>query len=189
MNVYITQRNRVFPDSLNIYVQPNFEFSNEQQAIIDELTVGLNFDQTFEVARNFAFNKERKKARLLCDYILNELPNHSDARTLKGRTLAWDGDYVKAEVELLNVIKRSPYYNDSYLAILDLYWWSNQEEKSTEIVNKAMGNGLVNPEISFKMAKAHQRMNNLEQANKIMDSIITVHPNTNEYLTFKGALK
>lgn len=189
MNAYITQRNKIFPDSLNIYIKPSFEFSKEQLAIIDELTIGLNFDQTFIIAREKAFNKERKKARLLCDFILNELPNHSDARTLKGRTLAWDGDYINAEVELLNVIKRSPYYEDAYLAILDLYWWSEQEEKSIEILAKALENGIVNSEISFKMAKAYKRSENLVEAIKLMDSIIEIHPNNPEYLTFKNTLK
>lgn len=189
MNAYVTKRDKVFPDSLNIYVQPTIDFSNTQLATINKLTKGMNFDQAFEVAKNKAFNKEREKARLLCDYILNELPNHSDARTLKGRTLAWDGDYENAEIELLNVIKRSPYYNDSYLALLDLYWWSGQDEKAEKIMKKALKNSMVNPEISFKMAKAYKRMNNLNEANKLIDSIIDIHPNNTEYLTFKRTLK
>ena len=189
MNAYVTQRNKIFPDSLNIYIKPRIEFTQEQLATINELTTGLNFDQTFIVAREKAFNKERKKARLLCDYILNEFPNHSDARTLKGRTLAWDGDYINAEVELLNVIKRSPYYDDAYLALLDLYWWSEQDQKSIEILAKALDNGILNSDISFKMAKAHKRNENISEAIKLMDSIIQIHPNNQEYLTFKTTLK
>ena len=189
MNAYITQRNKIFPDSLNIYVQPRFEFSIAQQKTIDALTKGLNFDQVFEIAREKAFNKERKTARLLCDYILNELPNHADARTLKGRTLAWDGDYLNAEVELLNVIKRVPYYDDSYLALLDLYWWSGQDEKSVALVSKALKNGLTNPELSFKLAKAYQRMERIDQTAVLMDSIIKVYPNNSDYLTFKNTLE
>jgi phosphoglycerol transferase MdoB-like AlkP superfamily enzyme/tetratricopeptide (TPR) repeat protein len=189
MNAYVTQRNKIFPDSLNIYVKPHIEFSIAQQKTINELTKGLNFDQTFEIAREKAFNKERRIARLLCDYILNELPNHADARTLKGRTLAWDGDYLNAEVELLNVIKRSPYYDDAYLALLDLYWWSDQDKKAIELVSKALKNGLTNPELSFKLAKAYKRMESLEQTAALMDSIIQVYPNNPDYITFKKTLE
>ena len=189
MNAYVTQRNKIFPDSLNIYVKPRLEFSIAQQKTINELTKGLNFDQIFEIAREKAFNKERKTARLLCDYILNELPNHADARTLKGRTLAWDGDYINAEVEQLNVIKRTPYYDDSYLALLDLYWWSGQDEKSIALVAKALENGLTNPELSFKLAKAYKRMNSLDQTATLMDSIIQVYPNNPEYTSFKKTLE
>jgi phosphoglycerol transferase MdoB-like AlkP superfamily enzyme len=188
-NAYITQRNKIFPDSLNIYIKPSIEFLPEELTIIKELTKGLDFDQIFSVAREKAFNKERKKARLLCDYILNELPNHADARTLKGRTLAWDGEYKKAEAEFLNVIKRSPYYSDSYIALLDLYWWSDQDKKSIELVRKALENNLENSDISFKLAKAFQRMNNFENATKIMDSILSIHPENEEYQTFKKSLE
>ena len=188
INAYITQRNKIFPDSLNIYVKPSIEFSSDELVIIKELTNELSFDQIFYVAREKAFNKEREKARLLCDYILNELPNHSDARTLKGRTLAWDGYYIKAEEEFLNVIKRSPYYNDSYLALLDLYWWSDQDEKSIALVEKARKNKLENPDISFKLAKAFQRLNNFENATKIIDSILLIHPDNKDYISFKQSL-
>ncbi|WP_242203841.1 LTA synthase family protein [Aestuariivivens insulae] len=188
MNVYVTQRNKIFPDSLNIYVKPSIDFSQEQLAMINTLTNGLNFDQTFEIARDKAFKKERDTARLLCDYILNELPNHSDARTLKGRTLAWDGDYANAETELLNVIKRTPYYYDSYLALLDLYWWSEQEEKSEAIYTQALKNNIANPALGFKMAHAYKRLENAKRANIVIDSLIKTHPNHSEYLTFKKAL-
>jgi len=189
MNSYITQRNKLFPDSLNIYVKPIKEFSTEELTTIKKLTKGLNFDDTFIVAREMAFNKERKTARLLCDYILNELPNHADARTLKGRTFAWDGNYKEAESELLNVIKRSPYYYDSYLALLDLYWWSNQDEKSVVLAKKARENEIKNPDLSLKLAKAYQRMNKKEKAVQLIDSILEINPLNKEYQTFKQTLK
>ncbi|PHQ56352.1 MAG: sulfatase [Lutibacter sp.] len=188
-NAYVTQRNKIFPDSLNIYIKPSIEFSPDELAIIKELTNGLSFDQIFIVARDKAFNKEREKARLLCDYILNELPNHADARTLKGRTLAWDGNYIKAEEELLNVIKRSPYYNDSYIALLDLYWWSDQDAKSISIIEKAIENRLDNPEIGFKMAEAYRRMNDLDSANKLIDSILKIYTKNEKYKIFKQSLE
>ena len=188
VNAYITQRNKIFPDSLNIYIKPSIEFSAAELTTIKELTQGLNFDQTFEIAREKAFNKERETARLLCNYILNELPNHADARTLKGRTLAWDGKYNESEVELLNVIKRSPYYEDSYLALLDLYWWSDQDEKSINIVKKARGNEIESTAISFKFAKALKRLNKVEAATKLMDSILVLYPDNEDFLTFKQSL-
>lgn len=189
LNAYITQKNRIFPDSLNIYTNPSIEFSEEELATIKELTTGLDYEKIFYVAREIAFKKDYKKARLICDYILNEFPNHADARTLKGRTFAWDGKFKKAEFELLNAIKRSPYYSDGYLALLDLYWWSDQEEKSISIVEKALKNELEDPEIGFKMAKAYQRMNDRENANRIMDSIIKIYPENGDYLTFKQSLQ
>jgi len=189
LNAYITQKNKFFPDSLNIYTQPAIQFTKKQLETIDALTKELNYDQIFIVARDLAFNKEYKKARLLCDYILNEYPNYSDVRTLKGRTLGWEGKYKNAEEQLLNVLKRTPYYEDSYIALLDLYWWSKQDEKSINIAQKAKENEIKSIDFSYKMAQAYQRMNNLETATKLMDSILIIHPDNEEYKTFKQSLE
>lgn len=79
-----------------IYASPNIEFSTEQLAEIKKLTKGLDFDQMFQVAKEKAFKKEVEIAILLCDYISSIIPNHIDARALKGRVLAWEGVVCKS---------------------------------------------------------------------------------------------
>ena len=115
----------------------------------------MNPDQMFELARQKAFNNQRDSARLICNYILKNSPNYIDVRILKGRTLAWDKQYAIAEEELKNALKRSPYYYDSYLALLDVYWWSSQNEKAIDIFNKAKERDINNDEIAFKLARAY----------------------------------
>lgn len=189
MNAYVTQHNRIFPDSLNIYVTPKTEFSEKQLAKIKAYTKGKTFDELLLTARDLAHKKQYSITRLLCDYILNEFPNYTDARILKGRTLAWEQNYEASESALLNALKRSPYYDDAYLAILDMYWWSGQEKKSEGIFKQAIKNGLNNPEIPFKMAKAFSRMNRIEASKKTIDSIIKKHPSITAYKTFKKTLQ
>lgn len=189
LNSYLITKNRIFPDSLNIYTQPAVQFSKAQLATIETLTKGLNYDQTFIAARDLAFNKDYKKARLLCDYILNEYPNYADARTLKGRTFAWEGSYKNAEEQFLNVLKRTPYYEDTYSALMDLYWWSQQDDKVPNLALKAKESEIKSIEFSFKLAQAHKRMNNLGKSIKLIDSILKLHPKNETYLTFKNSLK
>ncbi len=188
MNAYVTQRNRIFPDSLNIYITPKTKFSEKQLATIKKYADDKTFDELLLIARDVAFKKQYDTARLLCDYILNEYPNYTDARILKGRTLAWQQDYEASEKELLNALQRSPYYDDTYLAILDMYWWSGQEDKSLEVFNKALKNEVKNPEVSFKMAKAFKRSDKTKNALTLIDSVIKIHPNNSAYLTFKKSL-
>ncbi|WP_366182460.1 sulfatase-like hydrolase/transferase [Flavobacterium ovatum] len=185
LNAYLTQKNKIIPNSINIYTKPAFQFSKEDLATIKQLTKGLTYDQTFFLARDFAFNKERDKARLLCNYILNEFPNYADVRTLKGRTLAWDKQYPKAEKELLEVIKRTPYYNDSYLALMDMYWWSNEDTKGISIAKQGLKNKVENPELGAKLALAYKRLNNLAMANSTIDSVIKKHPGNKEFIKIK----
>ncbi len=189
LNAYLTKKNKIYPDSLNIYVKSAAEFSKEELAIINELTIGLGSDEIFNLAREKAFGKDYKTAILLCNHILNERPNHADARTLKGRVLAWDKKYEQAEVELLSVLKRKPYYSDGYLALLDLYWWSKQDKKAINIAMKAKENGVDNLEIGFKLAQAYKRMNNFQRANKVIDSVLKLQPKNETYITFKKSLK
>ena len=107
MNAYVTQRNKIFPDSLNIYVTPKIKFTKEQLAVISKHSKDKTFDELLFIARDIAFKKDYKTTRILCDYILNEYPNYTDARILKGRTLAWEGVYEQSEKVLLNAIQRS----------------------------------------------------------------------------------
>lgn len=188
LNAYLTTKNKI-TNVASSFKKPTYEFTTEQLSTIKKLTKGLIRDQIFFLARDLAFKKEHEKARLLCNYILNELPNYGDVRTLKARTLAWDGDYKNAEIELLEVIKRTPFYGDSYSAIMDVYWWSSQNKKAISIGKKALGNQINDPELGYKLAQAYKRMNNINDANKTIDSLLKIHPENNNYLTFKKSLK
>ncbi|MFC5683981.1 sulfatase-like hydrolase/transferase [Flavobacterium sp. MAHUQ-51] len=189
LNAYLTQKNKIIPKYLQIYSKANYEFTKEELAFIKKEIQGLNNDQIFMKARDFAFNNQRKEARTLCNYILNELPNYADVRTLKGRTLAWDKDYKTAEKELLEVVKRTPYYYDSYLALMDIYWWSEQDNKGIEIAKKALKNEIKNPELGIKLAKAYQRTNNIAMAKRAIDSMLKKQPNNSEILKLKKEIK
>ena len=154
LNAYLTKKNKIFPASLNVYSQALVQFSNAELATIKTLKKDANPDQTFMIARDLAFKKDYANARLLCDYILNEVPNYSEVRTLKGRTFAWEGKYDKAETELLDAIKRTPFETDAYLALMDVYKWSDQNAKAIKIGKKAIESGIKNPELDTKLAQA-----------------------------------
>jgi phosphoglycerol transferase MdoB-like AlkP superfamily enzyme len=188
LNAYLTTKNKISKVASS-FIKPAYAFTPEQLSTIKKLTKGLDRDQIFFLARDLAFKKEREKARLLCNYVLNDLPNYGDVRTLKGRTLAWDGDYKNAEKELLEVINRTPFYGDSYLAIMDVYWWSSQNKKAVEIGKKALNNQINDPELAYKLAQAYKRTNNSKDATKTIDSLLKIHPENNDYVTLKKSLK
>ncbi len=188
LNSYLTTKDKI-TNITSSFKKPVYDFTNEERSTIKKLTKGLDRDQIFFLARDLAFKKERKTAQLLCNYILNDLPNYGDVRTLKGRVLAWDGDYKNAEKELLEVIDRTPFYGDSYLAIMDVYWWSGQNKKGVAIGKKALGNQINNPELGYKLAIAYKRMNNNSASKKTIDSLLVLYPENKEYSTLKKSLK
>jgi phosphoglycerol transferase MdoB-like AlkP superfamily enzyme len=189
LNAYLTLKNKIIPGSLIINKpKTNSSFSNEELLIIKKLTTGLNNNQVFQVARQLAFNKEHQKAFLLCNYILNKKPNSGDIRTLKGRILAWDGFYDKAELEFLDVIKRTPFYSDGYIALMDSYKWNKQNKKAIFIAKKGLSNNIKRPELSYKLAEAYKLTNNSNEAKKTIDSLLKIYPKNKTYLTFKKSL-
>lgn len=188
LNAYLTSKNKITPVSAK-FKKASYTFTPEEMAYIKKATKGLDSDQIFLLARELAFKKERVKARLLCNYILNSKPNHIDLKILKGRTLAWDGDYKSAEIELLEAINRMPFYEDGYSALMDVYFWSDQNKKAVKIGEQALSNKINNPEIRFKLAKSYQRVKNLAEARKQIDNLLSVFPENQEYLKFKKSLK
>ncbi len=188
-NAYVTKRDKIFPDSLNIYVVRNHKFTQEEKQKIETITKGYNFDEVFNIAREKAFSKDFETAILLCTYILNNLPNHVDARVLKGRVLAWNSKYKEAEGEFVKALERSPFYDDVYSALLDLYWWSGQDIKSKSLGVRAKKNKISNAEVGFKLAKAYARINEKTLALQTIDSILKIHPNNTAYINFKESLK
>jgi phosphoglycerol transferase MdoB-like AlkP superfamily enzyme len=163
LNAYLTQKNKIIPKSLNLNKQQGVLFTKEEQLTIDKLTKGLNPEQMFQVARDLSAKNNYKTARLVSDFILNELPNYSDVRTFKARTLAREGEYKKAENELMIVIKRMPSYDDAYLALMDVYWWSGQNKKAIEMGKLALSNNIKNPEIKQKMERSQKTITNSKQ--------------------------
>ena len=189
LNVYVTKNNKIYPENEETVIAGVYKFSPEELEKVKKLTKDMSLDDMFMAARQKAFNSERETARLMCDYILKTAPNYVDVRILKGRTLAWDGQYAESEKELLDALKRSPYYDDIYLALLDMYWWSSQNEKSKIIAEKAIKNKIKNDDVAFKMARAYETMNNIEVAEKIIDSILKKQPKNKVFIKFKNSLK
>jgi len=189
INAYVTQKDKIYPKNSFLVSKKKYQFTSKEKAIIDSFSSNLTLDQLFLVAREKAFNKERKTATLLCNYILSKEPNHVDVKILKGRIFAWDGKFKESEEELLDALKRAPYYDDIYLALLDMYWWSSQNEKAKLIFEKAKKNNINNDEVVFKMARASLLMNDEINANRLIDSLLKKKPTEQEYIKFKNSLK
>ncbi len=189
LNAYVTKNNKIYPDNADSKISGRIKFTPEQLEKLKKITKGMSAEDMFMKAREKAFNNERATARLICDYILKKSPNYVDVRILKGRTLAWDGKYEESELELLNSLKRSPYYGDIYMALFDMYWWSEQNDKAKIIIDKAYKNKIEDDEVAFKIARAYISMDDVGRAKKILDSIIKKQPKNKAFLKLKNSLK
>ncbi|WP_319230068.1 YaiO family outer membrane beta-barrel protein [Draconibacterium orientale] len=140
-------------------------------------TAGILQAQTFDEARNYAFNGEREKARDICRQILAEGFN-SDVALLMGRTYAWDGMYDSARVVLQEVLVQRPENMEAYDALSDVEFWADNNAQAIEYCNAALKLEPESPKFAMKKARI---LYSDEQYNEAVDVLETyLHENPGE---------
>ncbi|AHW61861.1 outer membrane protein, YaiO family [Draconibacterium orientale] len=140
-------------------------------------TAGILQAQTFDEARNYAFNGEREKARDICRQILAEGFN-SDVALLMGRTYAWDGMYDSARVVLQDVLVQRPENMEAYDALSDVEFWADNNAQAIEYCNAALKLEPESPKFAMKKARI---LYSDEQYNEAVDVLETyLHENPGE---------
>ncbi|WP_088341164.1 sulfatase-like hydrolase/transferase [Robiginitalea sediminis] len=128
---YVWRDNALVPNDGVLY-PPLFHPPQKKELVwIHSVFSGSDFDKAYSIARDLAFNSERERARLLCRYILSEVPGHVDTEILLGRIHAWEGRYAEAQDILEQVVNKYPVYEDGYAALLDVYHWAGKNYKAS----------------------------------------------------------
>ncbi|WNH13775.1 YaiO family outer membrane beta-barrel protein [Thalassobellus suaedae] len=142
-------------------------------------------DRAFKVARELAFNKERKKAQDTLLLILTKYPNYHDIRSFLASTYSWDGDYEKAKKEFTYILKNNPNRLDTWEAAIKNELWSKTPFKALEMSNKALKYFPKNPEILYLKASAEDGLDNPEEALLTIEDILQDHPNHEKTKAYK----
>lgn len=133
INHFVTANDRLVPDSLNRAFFERQKFTKEETIWISSVFNGKDFDNAYNTARELAHEGNHERALLLCSFILSKVPGHVDTQILKGRINAWNGNYKKSMVILNEVIQKNPTYEDGYAALLDVYYWSNNNSLTGQL--------------------------------------------------------
>ncbi|MBU2996233.1 hypothetical protein KO500_07295 [Cellulophaga baltica] len=150
------------------------QFTNEEIVWINSQFNGHDFDNAYKKARQFAFDKNYEKAQLLIRYILSEIPNHIDAKILEGRLYAWNGNYEKAIQVFEECLVLNTSYDDTYKALLDVCYWSDENEKVLYLFDEIEINTINSPELVEKIARAYHRVKENPENPKISNLKIEV---------------
>lgn len=145
-------------------------------------------DKSFEVARELAFNKQRKQAQDTLLLILTKYPNYHDIRSFLGSTYSWDGDYKKAKKEFAYVLKNSPNRLDTWEAAIKNELWSEAPFSALEMAKKALKYFPENAEILYLKATAEDNLNNQEDALKTLENLLNENPNNEKAKAYKDNL-
>ncbi len=134
-------------------------------------TTWAQVDSLFGVAKNFAFNGEREKARIICDSILNKSPEYTDVRLLKGRTYAWDSKRDSARLEYYKVLVYDSSNAETWGALSDVEYWDDLYNKSLIAADSGILYHPKNTDLMLKRVRALIDLSRFEDARNTLRAI------------------
>jgi YaiO family outer membrane protein len=145
-------------------------------------------DMAFKVARELAFNKQRKQAQDTLLLILTKYPNYHDIRSFLASTYSWDGEYKKAKKEFDYVLKDNPNRLDTWEAAIKNELWSEAPFSALEMTTKALVHFPKSPELLYLKASAEDSTNKQKKALQTIESLLIENPNYEKAKTYKNSL-
>lgn len=130
----------------------------------------------FKEARALAFSGERDAAREMLVALLEQRPNHWDARILYGRLFAWDKRYEEAREQLMIVIRAKPDYADARNAIADVELWSDNPERALWFLEGGLSTKPTHQDFLYKKAVAQRKLGDHAGAASTLDQLYTINP-------------
>ncbi|WP_019669807.1 LTA synthase family protein [Eudoraea adriatica] len=170
VNKYVMNNNKIIPPSLTLFAQLKSNPSKEQMVWINSVFNGMDYDNAYNTARELAFKGDTKRALLLSGYILSQVPGHADTEILMGRIHGWEGRYDIAIDILEGAIQKYPVYADGYDALLDVFFWSDNDQRALSLQPTIERNGIKSKDIETKIKRVQNKIEKakrLETANKV----------------------
>ncbi len=158
VNSHVTLFNKIIPEQDLVFRKAEAEFKREEVIWVNSVFNGKDFDNAYKTARKLAINEERKRALLLCRYILTKIPGHADTEILMGRIYAWEKEYSKSIAVLKTALRKYPSYADGYAALLDVYYWSDRNEEAITLFKSIEQHRIDVPSVNEKLARAYKKL-------------------------------
>ena len=127
--------------------------------------------QTFEQARDYAFNGEKAKARAVCRAILAR-EFDSDVAILMARTYAWDSQYDSARIVLNQVLAQSTENGDALSALADVEYWSENYPEAIKYCDRILANDPENETVLMQKAKILNSSEDYNGAIKVLETLL-----------------
>jgi YaiO family outer membrane protein len=148
----------------------------------------LSVDSLFNIAREKAFSGNRKEAIQLCNLLLSQSPNYTDATVLKARIFSWEKEYSKSK-EILYALLEYKKYADAYDALLDAEIWSSNDIQAIKIADSAIFYFPSHGSFYYKKANAYYHLSEFENALKVLDQLLILEPKNEEAIALHAKIK
>jgi len=158
VNKYVMNNDKIIPASLTLFAQLKSNPSKEEMVWINSVFNGNDYDNAYDTAKELAFKGDTQRALLLSGYILSQVPGHADTEILMGRIHAWEGRYDVAIDILEGAIQKYPIYADGYAALLDVFYWSDNDQRALSLQRIIERNNIQNTDVDNKMQRALKKI-------------------------------
>jgi YaiO family outer membrane protein len=127
-------------------------------------------------ARGLAIAGQRDEAiELLRDSVAGS-PADSDARTLLGTVLSWEGRYDEARRELELVLTERPTHGDALLATINVELWSDHPERAEELARRGLLQRPTDPNYLLARARALVALKRSTEARDALERLLAIDP-------------
>lgn len=141
------------------------------------------------VSRARAMDKEHRwEALKLLEDRLAADPTDSDARTLHGAMLSWEGRYEEARSDLKKVLESHPGHGDALAALINVEMWSDHPEEAEELARAGLKLHPGNPDLLILRAKALKAMRKLRDAKQAAAMAIELDPKNRAAAALRDSL-
>jgi YaiO family outer membrane protein len=145
-------------------------------------------DASYEIARNLAFNKQRKQAQDTLLSILTKYPNYNEIRSFLATTYSWDGEYKKARKEFTSLLEKDSKNKSNWIAAIKNESWADMPFAALEMATEALKNFPDDAEILYLKASAQENTNNPIEALSTIQFILDKNSEDQKAKDFKVSL-
>ena len=140
-------------------------------------------------ARELAFSGQRDDAFRLLEAHLDGDPDDTEARTLYGTVLSWEGRYDEARAQLQSVLGRNPTHGDALPALANVELWSDHPERAETLTAHGLIAHPASSSLYITRARALWNLSREKDALDAIDRALVVDAGNETALRLRRALR
>jgi YaiO family outer membrane protein len=127
-------------------------------------------------ARQLAYSgkEHREEALAVLKVHLEKEADDTEARTLYGIVLSWQGRYDEAREQLKQVLAGNPTHGDALPALINVESWSGHPENAEQLAREALAIKPDDINLLLLQAKALRKMNRDREARAVLDRVLAL---------------
>jgi len=140
-------------------------------------------------ARALAHDGKRTEALQAVEQYLQEVPEDTDARTLHGTILSWEGRYEEARAELEFVLDRYPLHGDATPVLINVELFTDHPERAAELARAAIAQGSTDPILHLFLARALNSLKQPDEAVEVLNTVLHREPGNQQARTLRESIR